>query len=170
MSRDLEIFLSFNSNHNLRLQSPPLRFIIPTEVFTMKLGYTDFINKHKTLFFSLFIAFFLMYFVIPIVFIDLSKYDNLSVRDDTLFTFAPIYLCIRCFNTTKMISSRYDELSPFIDRSYKEFYATTLKNYADGIIGMIFAILILASIIYLIIRYIKTKSISRLGVCSHQNT
>ncbi len=128
----------------------------------MKLGYTDFINKHKTLFFSLFIAFFLMYFVIPIVFIDLSKYDNLSVRDDTLFTFAPIYLCIRCFNTTKMISSRYDELSPFIDRSYKEFYATTLKNYADGIIGMIFAILILASIIYLIIRYIKTKSISRL--------
>lgn len=128
----------------------------------MKLGYTDFINKHKTIFFSIFVAFFIFYFVIPIVFIDLSKYDNLSVRDNTLFTFAPIYLCIRCFNTDKMISSRYEELSPFINRSYKEFYASTLKNYADGIIGMIFTILILASIIYLIVRYIKTKSISRL--------
>ena len=126
----------------------------------MKLGYTDFINKHKTLFLSLFIGYIVIFFLIPILYVDLanSTYNN---RSSTIFDLSPIMLCVRGLTSySKLKNFYYNASGPYT--SFEEYYANTIKYYTDGIMAIIFAILIIASTIFIVVRYIKTKSISRL--------
>lgn len=127
----------------------------------MKLGYTDFINKHKTIFFSIFVGYFVVCFLIPLFYIDLT---NVSINwgDGTLFSYTPLMLCIRGFQSLSICKTHYNEIQNFTDKSFGEYYASVIKYYTDGILSIIFAILILAILIYLVIRFFKTKSISRL--------
>lgn len=126
----------------------------------MKLGYTDFINKHKTLFLSLFLGYIVIFFLVPIIYLDLTDltYNN---RSANIFDLSPIMLCVRGFTSySKLKNFYYNSFGPY--NTFEEYYADTIKIYMDGVMTIIFAILIIASTIFIVVRYIKTKSISRL--------
>lgn len=127
----------------------------------MKLGYTDFINKHKTLFFSIFVCYIVVCFFIPLFYIDLSGF-SIHWGDGTLFSFSPLMLCINGFQSLSICKAHYNEIQNYIDKSFAEYYSSSIKYYTDGILSILFTILILTMLIYLVIRFIKSKSISRL--------
>lgn len=127
----------------------------------MKHGYTDFINKYKTLFFSIFVGYFVVCVFIPLFYIDLSN-AAINWGDGTIFSFSPLMLCVRGFQSLSICKTHYNEIQNYVDKSFSEYYSSTIKYYTDGILAILFAILILAMLIYLVIRFFKTKSISHL--------
>ena len=124
---------------------------------TMKLGYSEFIDKHKTLFLSLFLGYIVIYFLVPIIYLDTTgyTYDN---RPFTIFNLSPIMLCVR--GLTSYSTLYYNAVGPYT--SFEKYYATTIKYYFDGIMTTIFSILIIASVLFIFIRYLKRKSITHL--------
>lgn len=126
-----------------------------------RLGYTYFINKHKTLFFSIFVSYFVVCFFIPLFYIDLTN-ASINWGDGTLFSYTPLMLCIRGFQSLSICKNHYNEIQHFSDKSFGEYYASVIKYYTDGILSILFTILIFAILIWLVIRFFKTKSISRL--------
>ncbi len=131
----------------------------------MKLGYTDFINKHKTLFFSMFILFVLIYLLIPNVNFD-NSLGYISTYNKSSFSLSPIYLFITCFRLPNYFHNLYvkSEYAQQFNLSYKEFHNDLIRFYCDAILSSIFVILILISIIIIIVLFCKKKRISKLIV------
>lgn len=134
----------------------------------MKLGYSEFIDKHKTLFFSMFILFVLIYFLIPNINFDSSS-GYISTYNESLFSLSPIYLSITCFRLPNYFHNLYanSEYAQQFNLSYKEFHKDLIRFYYDAILSSIFVILVLISIIIIIVLFCKKKRISKLIVIPH---